>query len=371
MRPICPGVGEDPLIFRKEQVELSIHKYRMCLSETDQLLIEVIYGIGIFPFFLRIDLRIIRIDRDPRRSGCETGTRSCTPLHGRTGVVAASGVDGPHDIFFFISTFQPFAVQVQRLDVFVITDVRESHIGHTQFFALVHIGRSLHAVKDHRQHLRGFHAVLPVISPPGYDAGQVVVIPEQAVPSFAVQFVLPFCQTFLQTNKGERRQIPLFFPFLLVHDHMLELEYHGEFTAVRIAVEFCDLGSRAPCLAHRDQIALLECFPAQLLQEFMEPGPVVRDHPVRLLGDLVDHIQPESAHAFIHPPEDHVVDLPAHLRILPVEIRLLHRELMEIILVYFRHPLPGRSAEGGFHFIGILVLHAIPPHIIIMVRIIF
>ena len=151
---------------------------------------------------------------------------------------------------------------------------------------------------------------------------------------------------------------------------MLELEYHGEFTTVRIAVEFCDLCSRAPGLAHRDQITFLECLPAQFPQEFMEPGPVVRDHPVRFLGDLVDHIQPESAHAFIHPPEDHVVDLPAHLRVLPVEIRLLHRELVEIVLIYFRHPLPGRSAEGSFHFVRVLALRAVPPHIIIMVRIV-
>ena len=101
-------------------------------------------------------------------------------------------------------------------------------------------------------------------------------------------------------------------------------EHHGELTSVRIAVEFCDLGRCSPCFADCDQIAFLERLPAHLLQEFVESRPIVRDSQIRFFRDLVDHIQPEPAGTFLHPPEDHIIDLPADLRILPVQIRLLH-----------------------------------------------
>ena len=102
----------------------------------------------------------------------------------------------------------------------------------------------------------------------------------------------------------------------------------------------------------------------------MKPWTVVGDTPVGLLRDLVNHIQAEPAHAPVHPPEDHVIDLPPHFRILPVQIRLLWGKLMKIILSQLRHPLPRRAAEHSLHIVRVHTFLPITPHIVIVIRII-
>ena len=197
-----------------------------------------------------------------------------------------------------------------------------------------------------------------------------MVIPEQAVPAFFVKRVLPFRQTFFQLHKGKGRQVPLFLPLLLVQTDVLELKHHREFASVGVAVFLRDLRRRSPGFTDCDEVSFLECLPAQFTQKLVELGAVIRDPQIRLFCDLVDHIQTESAHASVHPPEDHVIDFSPYLRVLPVQVRLLGSELMEIILLYFRHPLPRRTAEHCLHVIRINSFLAIPPHIIIMIRII-
>ena len=197
-------------------------------------------------------------------------------------------------------------------------DILELYVRHPKFFALIDIWRSLHAVEHGRQHLRRFFPVFLVIPPAGDDPGQIVIVHEQAVPAFSVQLLLPFCHTLLQLHERKGCKIPFFLSRLLIQHHMFKLEYHGELASVRIAVQFCIFRVGAPCLPNSDQIPLLEGLSAHLLQKLMEPRTVIGDLSVRLFRDLVDHIQAEPSHAFVHPPEDHIVDLPAHLRILPV-----------------------------------------------------
>ena len=84
--------------------------------------------------------------------------------------------------------------------------------------------------------------------------------------------------------------------------NVLELEHHGKFTAVRVAVELRTLHIRAPCLADRDQRALLERFAAQFPDKFVQTRTVLGDFLIRLLGDLVDDVQTEAPNALIHPP---------------------------------------------------------------------
>jgi len=151
---------------------------------------------------------------------------------------------------------------------------------------------------------------------------------------------------------------------------MLELEHHRKLASIRIAVQFGAFNICAPCLSYCDQISLLECFPAQFLNKLMESRSVVCDLLIRLLGNLIDHIQTESTRSFFHPPEDHIIDLTAHFWILPVQIRLFYRKLVEIVLFQFRHPFPGRSPKYGSHIIRIHALFPISPDIIVMVRVI-
>ena len=198
-----------------------------------------------------------------------------------------------------------------------------------------------------------------------------MVVQEQAVPPCAVQLGLPLGHALFHLHERQRRQIPLLFSGLLVHDHVLKLEYHGELPSVGIAVELRVLRVSAPRFTHGDQVALLECLTAHLLQELVESGAVVGDLLIRLLSDLVDHIQTKTSHAFVHPPEDHVIDLPAYPRILPIQVRLFHGKLMEIVLFQFRHPLPCRSAEGRFHIVWEFSLHTVSPHIVVVVWIVF
>ena len=99
---------------------------------------------------------------------------------------------------------------------------------------------------------------------------------------------------------------------------MFKLEDHGQFAVVRIAVQFCKLRIGSPGFSHRNQIRFLKGLSAELPQEFMEPGTVVRYLLIRLLRNLIDYIQPEAAYTLSNPPVDHVIDFPAKLRILPV-----------------------------------------------------
>ena len=198
-----------------------------------------------------------------------------------------------------------------------------------------------------------------------------MVVPEQAVPALSAELLLPFCQCLFQLYHAQGSQVPLGLSLLLVQADMLELKYHGELAAIRIAVELCPLRVRSPGFSHSDEIPLLEGLPAHLPDKLVEPGAVGSNTQVRLLGDLVNDIQAEAAHALVHPPQDHVVDLPADFLVLPVQIRLFHGKLVEIILLKLRNPLPGRAPESCLHVIGKLPFHAVPPHIVVMVRIVF
>ena len=65
----------------------------------------------------------------------------------------------------------------------------------------------------------------------------------------------------------------------------------------------------------------------------MKSRSVISNLKIRLLGNLVDHVQTEAANTFVHPPEDHIIDFSSDLRIFPVQIRLLYGKLMKIILL--------------------------------------
>ena len=220
------------------------------------------------------------------------------------------------------------------------------------------------------QHFGGLHPIHLVISPTGDNPGQVMVIEEQAVPSFSMEAVLPAGHAALQIRQVQLLQIPLFFPRLLVQADVLKLEHHRQLGTIRGTVQLGPLHIRAPGLAHGDQPRLGEGVGGQLPQEFMELGSVAGDLQIRVLADLVDHIQPEALHALVHPEADGFVKLGAHGGILPVQVRLLRGKLMEIVLPQLRNIGPGRAAEDGAHLIGGRAAVAVLPEEIIMVGIV-
>ena len=85
------------------------------------------------------------------------------------------------------AAFAPFAVSVDTFNVTEIFGLFKREVRHTQLFALIDIGRSLHHMQTGCQHLCGdFPVLLAVISESGDGSWLVVIIPEQAVPGFAV-----------------------------------------------------------------------------------------------------------------------------------------------------------------------------------------
>ena len=140
-------------------------------------------------------------------------------------------MDGAHDFFLFVPFFQALLIQVQGLDVPVLSYL-VPHIGHAQLLALVDIGRPLHPVKKDGQHLRRLHPVFPIVPPAGDNPGQIVVVPEQAVPALPVELRLPAAEDFLQLQERQGRQIPLLLPRHLIQADMLKLEHHIELMGV-------------------------------------------------------------------------------------------------------------------------------------------
>ena len=89
-----------------------------------------------------------------------------------------------------------------------------------------------------------------------------------------------------------------------------------------------------------------------------------------ILGDKADDIHAEAVNSLFQPPVHHVKDLVADLRVVPVEIRLLLGEEVQVILSRSLIILPGASAEAGAPVIRLLSILPVPPDIVIPVGII-
>ena len=87
-----------------------------------------------------------------------------------------------------------------------------------------------------------------------------------------------------------------------------------------------------------------------------------------ILVDIVESIETETIDSHVCPVGDDVFHLIGDLRILPVEIRLLYGEKMEIIAVRLLIVLPGRSAKDA-HPVGRLtaVLFRFTEDIVVMI----
>ena len=74
---------------------------------------------------------------------------------------------------------------------------------------------------------------------------------------------------------------------------------------------------------------------------------------VRALGNQRNHVHAEAVNAAVKPPVHHVVYRAAHSRIFPVEVRLLLRELMQVVFATLRAILPCRTAKVGAPLVGL------------------
>ena len=110
----------------------------------------------------------------------------------------------------------------------------------------------------------------------------------------------------------------------------------------------------------------------------IRPGTVLtgnfllRDLPERqFLGKEGRDINPEAVDAFVEPEPHQVVDLPAYLGIFPVQVRLLYREIVQVVGVGRRIELPGFTVDvKEAPAVGRLSLFRRPPVVIIPVGIV-
>ena len=232
-----------------------------------------------------------------------------------------------------------------------------------------------------RQHLGRGLAVLPVLAPvAGDDARLVVVVPVEAVPGDAVERRLPAAQDFLESGKvlvlwGIAAQ-----DRVKVRVHVLELKAHGKLAAIEICVGFCLFDRDGRALAHGQQIIPGQNAAVHLPEIFMHVRAVrhERSRGVAVcprcavgqtggLGDEADDIHAEAVDALLKPPVHHVENLIPHGGIVPVEVRLLFREEVQVVHPGLLIQLPGAAAEAGTPVVGLFAVLPLAPEIVVAV----
>ena len=186
----------------------------------------------------------------------------------------------------------------------------------------------------------------------------VVIFQVQGVPATLAQGLLPASQYVgqLAVSQGTRGKLPV----LLTEVHVLELDEHVELAPGRITEQEGRLGGGIRSLADRERAGVeRERALVHLLEELVQARAIsealVTDTEgstggasigqTRALGDNVDCVDAEAVDTAIKPPVHHVVDRVAHLRVFPVQIRLLAGEQVKVVLARGWIVLPGRATE--------------------------
>ena len=88
------------------------------------------------------------------------------------------------------------------------------------------------------------------------------------------------------------------------------------------------------------------------------------------LGDKVDHIHTEAVNALVQPPVDHLINIMAYRRILPIQVHLLFGKGVHSPTVHRFIIIPGRTGEQALPVVRRGVAAVVPaPNIILMVLI--
>ena len=243
---------------------------------------------------------------------------------------------------------------VDTLHVPVLADVRKIRIRHAQLLALVNVGCSPETVNHRGQHLRRLFPISALVAKAGHHSRLIMVAPEHRIPGVMLcHAFLPGKQDILQFLEIHRHQYPLLISHE-IHFQMVEIEHHGQFLSVLVRIVEAVFHGGGRHLPHRyDPGVRAESSRVQLPQILVDVGAICVEPPsVSLkivlelaLADEVDHVEPKSFDSLCHPEADELLHFPAHLRIIPVQIRLGYIEEMQIVFVKFFHILPGAPSE--------------------------
>ena len=266
----------------------------------------------------------------------------------------------------------PLMIEIDGFEIAILIEPGEPGVGHAQLLALVDVGGAPVHVEEKAQGLGGPGAKLlgGGVTPAGDHARLVVVVEVEAGPARLGHGLLLPTHGILEPACQEGTDVPL--TSIGVDTGLGEEEEHIQFAIVRVGDGTASLGRKVRGFTH-GQVALapLEDLPAHLLQVLIQPGtvhaerhrrgislrthrPVLNGRPlfarqktlvVDQFGDHDNHVHAETVDTPVHPPVHHPVDGLTHLRVLPVQVGLLLRELVEEVLTAVRVVLPGGAAE--------------------------
>ena len=146
--------------------------------------------------------------------------------------------------------------------------------------------------------------------------------------------------------------------------HALELDHHVHLAPLFVDVFQCLTGTDHGSLRQRHAVVVIQHVPLELLQILVDMGAVVivADTPCRrhepvvrqsiLLGDKGDDVLSEAVHPQLQPEPQDLLYLLPHQRVIHVQIRLLHGEQVEIILLPQLVPLPCFALEHAVPVVG-------------------
>ena len=172
------------------------------------------------------------------------------------------------------------------------------------------------------------------------------------------------------------------FPAAPVDAHEVELEDHRELAPAGVHEERRVLDRDPGCLADGDGVVGGQDLAVHLLEELMHPRSARPDTALvpelfgreigqtRLLRDERDDVHAEPRNALVQPETHEVVHLATDVIDLPVEVRLLHREVVEVPLVGVLVVLPCRPAEEGAVVVRRSAVLAVPPDVPIAFRVV-
>ena len=142
---------------------------------------------------------------------------------------------------------------------------------------------------------------------------------------------------------------------------MVELKKRRKLTAVVVDMAEDLVDIPGPALPDCENI--LDLIPPEHGMDILVQMRAEEILTVKVFGDLVDHIDPETINAEADPIIDHILHFFHDSRVRPIQIRLLYRIGMQIILFALVIVLPSRATESC----SPIVLRLIKPVIIVTV----
>ena len=310
---------------------------------------------------------MVRVHRQPGLARREARVGRIIPLVARPGVVAGEAVHHRQRLRGREPRVQRDAVLVLAGDVVDLGYVRVRRILHAQLLALVQEGNA------RKQEAQAAQQLFPRLAPAlrrqeeGHAPRLVVVLDNVGEEADARHAAVGGEHGLLVLLHRHRRLVvPALFG--LVDQSAGEVEHAGE--AAPLADEQRELLVLfVEDLAHGKGVVGPEGLVRHLVEEARDALGLFQ-HPldraeavVPVRGEIAegqefldvdDRVDAEARHAPVQPPVDHVVDRAAQQRVLPVQVRLLLVEGVEIDLVRVaRQQLPAGAAEVAAPVAGI------------------